>query len=529
MVGFNILSTQPVQITDQINAHATLTSELKYGFLAGAISTWTYSHGPAAHAHIAPYASIDFAQLMYQDISADGILDGKGIDGTGGLVQLSFGSTPLNADAYRLGIGAGMIQMAANARNKSSIAVGDVKDFATTYLGSTDAMFNGVAPVVLVAPKITIATPSANSVVNGLLNIAAKTNSVVGVAKVELLVNDVPKVTATNLADPAFQIDTNGYGDGIYTISLVATDLTGKVTTSPVSITINNTKPAVSISTPKANDKAVGLLTVSATTDSNAGLTKVELIVDDRSIATATSLAAPTFSFDTTAYRDGVHTIGVQATSTGGLVSISSVQVTFLNNPPVVAVSAPAANGWLRGAAAAITATATSANTLTSVEFLVDGSSVGFAGNLAAPAYALDTTALTEGTHTVIVRATDNLGLVTSTASRTFRVDNTPPTARVFLNSIPGANTNICVSDNLSGPGSVTNRASGVVATYIGVETADNTVLGTPSGCATGVSYWRIQLAFGDNNLLSACDVAGNCNCYHVDFTTAAPPTTACQ
>lgn len=77
LVGVNILSTKPKEITDVTNASATLTPELRYGFLAGAISFWTYGHAPSlASAHVAPYTSIDFAQLLYQDIAADGLLDG---------------------------------------------------------------------------------------------------------------------------------------------------------------------------------------------------------------------------------------------------------------------------------------------------------------------------------------------------------------------------------------------------------------------------------------------------------------------
>jgi hypothetical protein len=511
LTGFDILTTMPVQITAQINGNSTLTPELRYGFLAGAISSWTYSHAPAAHAHVTPYTSIDFAQLIYQDISADGILDGKGFDGTGSLVQLSFGPTPLNVDVYRFGIGAGMIQMAANARNKSSLAVADVLPFATSYIASTDAMFNGVAPAAFVAPTVTIAAPVANSVVNGLLNVAATTDSNVGLAKVELLVDTVLKATATNLTAPTFQIDTTAYVDGIHSIGVAATDLTGKVTTRSVSITINNTAPAVSITAPVAT--AAGPLTISATTNSSAGLSKVELLVDDVSIAIAASVTAPTFTFNTTVYSDGVHTISVRATSLGGLVSISSVQVAFLNNPPVVSVSAPAVNGWLTGSAAAITATATSANMLTSVEFLIDGTSVGFAGNLTAPAYSLDTTALTDGTHTVIVRATDNLGLVTSTASRTFRVDNTLPTA---LGSTPGVPLftpfppmKICAKDALSGVGVISDVTTSVTAAYGGVDNTTSLLNPVPCG-----AFWTLPTVV--NDVVNVCDVAGNCTGFKV-------------
>lgn len=454
--GFNILTTMPAQITDPLNKNSALTNELKYGFLGAAISMWTNNHAPAPFAHVTPYTSIDFAQLLYLDVSADGLLDGKGLDNAGKSVALSFdGTTPLSVDVYRFGIGAGLVQVAASASNQTSITTAQVSTFATSYIEKTDAMFNGVAPTVFVAPTVTIAAPAANSIVNGLLNIAAATNSTVGLAKVELLVGTVLKATATNLTAPTFQIDTTLYGDGPLTFNVVATDLTGKVTTSSVSITINNTKPAVSITAPVANSTATGSLAVSATINSIAALSKVELLVDDVPIATAASLTAPTFSFNTTAYRDGVHTIGVRATSSGGLVSISSVQVTFLNNPPVVTVTSPVTNSWARKTIT-VTGTVTSQNTLTKVELFIDGAWYATAASLTAPSVTWDTTPAIygDGPHTVALRATDAEGQATTTTV-TLKIDNTPPTATgatIPLScGVPCKNYAGVVSDNYSG------------------------------------------------------------------------------
>ena len=106
LAGVNILTTFPKEITDVNNASATLKPELRYGFLEAAISMWTYNNAPTPKsAHLAPYTSIDFAQLLYQDISADGLLDGMGLDSTGAAAQLSFGTIPLGVDVYRMGLG----------------------------------------------------------------------------------------------------------------------------------------------------------------------------------------------------------------------------------------------------------------------------------------------------------------------------------------------------------------------------------------------------------------------------------------
>jgi hypothetical protein len=503
--GFNILTTMPAQITDPLNKNSALTNELKYGFLEGAISMWTNNHAPVPFAHVTPYTSIDFAQLLYQDVSADGLLDGKGLDNAGKSVALSFdGTTPLSVDVYRFGIGAGLVQVAASASNQTSLsAITYILPFATPYIASTDAMFNGVAPVAFVAPTINIVAPATHSVVNGLLNVTAKTSSSVGVTKVELLVNDVSKGTATNLSDPAFQIDTaNAYSDGKYTISLVATDLIGNVTTSPVSITINNTAPAVTITTPKANDKVSGLLTVSATTNSIAGLSKVELIVDDGLIDTST-LTASSFSFDTTPYSDGAHTISVRATSTGGLVSVSSVQVIFLNNPPTVSVTSPVANSWV-GPTLTVNGSASSANTLVQVELLVDGTSVSsVSSGLTAPVLSISATGYAEGGHSVALRATDSLGLVTTSATVGFSVDRTSPT--IVLTGLTSHAP--CCSSGWTMTGTAIDSGSGI---YSVSDLSTNSVIVTTGvfSVSTATSYIPMYDVF------EVRDMVGNCSKY---------------
>jgi hypothetical protein len=252
LVGVNILTTTPKEITDVANVSASLSPELRYGFLAGAISLWTYNNAPSATAaHLPPYTSIDFAQTLYQDISADGILDGFGVDTTGAKAQLSFGTVPLSVDVYRLGLGTAIVQMAGNTNNKTGLTGAQVLSFASSYIASTDAIFNNVAPTAFAASSTVINTPATNSWVTGLVNIGATAQSPFGLSKVEFLVdNAVVSTAASLLTAQSFQINATGFADGAHSISVRATDLGGFVSTATSNMSIDNTWPTATATMP---------------------------------------------------------------------------------------------------------------------------------------------------------------------------------------------------------------------------------------------------------------------------------------
>jgi hypothetical protein len=101
---------------------------------------------------------------------------------------------------------------------------------------------------------------------------------------------------------------------------------------------------------------------------------------------------------------------------------------------PTVNITAPALNATVSGATVTTSATATDNGTVSKVEFFIDAevnprvSLTNSPGN--SYSYTLDTTALSNGTHTLKVVATDN-ALNSGQATRTFTVSNTvtpPPT-----------------------------------------------------------------------------------------------------
>ncbi len=106
--------------------------------------------------------------------------------------------------------------------------------------------------------------------------------------------------------------------------------------------------------------------------------------------------------------------------------SNKSVSATFRDvTPPAVSLTSPASNARV-GSSFTASANASDATGITRVEFLVDGA-VKATDTFSPYTVSIDTTGLSDGSHTVSARATDGNGLQ-ATSSRTVTVDRTSPT-----------------------------------------------------------------------------------------------------
>jgi len=118
-VGYNINKTIPANIN--LNTSTETLTDLKAGFANAAISVYTgWVNGvsgipPGSKRHIT-YNSILFAQRAFEDIVADGALDGQSENGPTGL-----GAVGITTKTYRLDIAKDMLVMVNNGNNNSSI------------------------------------------------------------------------------------------------------------------------------------------------------------------------------------------------------------------------------------------------------------------------------------------------------------------------------------------------------------------------------------------------------------------------
>ncbi len=125
----------------------------------------------------------------------------------------------------------------------------------------------------------------------------------------------------------------------------------------------------------------------------------------------------------------GVHTLTTRATDNLGLSTTSAAVSVQVDTLPTVSITAPANNaGFTAPATITVTATASDADgTVTKVDFF-DGATL--VGTTTVAPFGVNLVNVAAGTHTLTARATDNLGLSTTSAAVSIQV-NAPPTVGI--------------------------------------------------------------------------------------------------
>lgn len=133
-------------------------------------------------------------------------------------------------------------------------------------------------------PTCTMLFPSAGATLKQSYNLAASASDNVGVTSVQFSVDGAPIVTLTqpfSASDPTFYAytwNTASVANGPHTVTATARDAAGYVTSTSVSVTVNNdlTPPTTSITAPMAGATLSGGVTVSASASDNVAVARVE-------------------------------------------------------------------------------------------------------------------------------------------------------------------------------------------------------------------------------------------------------------
>ncbi len=159
------------------------------------------------------------------------------------------------------------------------------------------------------------------------------------ILKVEYYINGVLTTTRTY---PDFSFSWNNAPIGDHEIVAFATDNDGaKVASAPITITISNTPPVVTINTPLNNqtfDSDDQVVINTTVTDADGTISKVEFYLNDSLIGTTTS------SPYTLALNDlptGTYTITVKATDNLNTEESETIQITVSNKLPSISITAP--------------------------------------------------------------------------------------------------------------------------------------------------------------------------------------------
>ncbi|MBT1077330.1 Ig-like domain-containing protein, partial [Geobacter grbiciae] len=196
------------------------------------------------------------------------------------------------------------------------------------------------------------------------------------------------------------------------------------------------TAPTASITSPTNSSTVKGNASVAVAASDNVGVAKVELRINGAPFATATT-APYAFSWDTTTTADGSYTLEAVAYDAAGntgwsgsvSVMVANAATAVTTPPPVttttaadtiaptVAITSPA-NGATIGTKTTISIAAGDNVAISRIELLFDGNLVTAVNGRGTLSYTMNTRKVVAGTHTILARAFDAAGnMSTSTIS----------------------------------------------------------------------------------------------------------------
>lgn len=353
-------------------------------------------------------------------------------------------------------------------------------------------------------PTVSLTAPVSGADISGSVSVSATASDNVAVTSVQFQLDGSDLGAPITAAPYSYTWDSSTASDGSHTLTAIAYDAAGNSTTATmVSVTVDNSTPAVSITAPAASASLSGSVAVSASASDDLGITSVRFQLDGANLGSPVTVAPYTLNWDTTAVSDGVHSLTVIAyDSTGRSATSAPVSVTVDNLPPTVSVSAPATGASVSGTVS-VTAAASDDLGVASVQFQLDGANLGSPVTAAPYAISWDTTAAAFGSHTLTAIASDATGNHTTSTAITVTVDNVPPTAAI---SAPVAGA------HLAGTASLTASASDNAGVTRVQFQLDGVNIGGALTTAPYTLAWDSTTATDGNHTLTAIasDAAGN-------------------
>lgn len=277
-------------------------------------------------------------------------------------------------------------------------------------------------------PAVTIKQPA-----DGAHLRAAQTVQVVafdllsGVRSVEFR-TDGGAWTSMMLSDPVSSTYAgvlSSLSEGAHQVQVRSTDKSGNVS-APVqtSFVVDSVAPVIAVSGVSENAYTGPVTPLIEITDLNLWVSHAQLNGAD-------------YISGTTISQPGAHVLQVDAIDRAGNASSRTVRFSISTGsadttPPVIDIKTPAADGYIRRGTSGLTTTIVDAESaVAAAEFSLDSGAfapMAIDGSQGIQdLYSASLDALTDGAHTLIVRARDVAGNTSSSALRHFTVDNTPP------------------------------------------------------------------------------------------------------
>ena len=239
--------------------------------------------------------------------------------------------------------------------------------------------------------------------------------------------------TPTELSTTANTTITPSTGEHFYYAKVTQSD--GNILWSaPIWVTQGGSSDTVAPTVSASESGASGTITLNASASDNVGVSLVEFYVDNGLKATS-NLAPYSATLNSTTLVNGTHSLVAKAYDAARNVGTSTAVAFSVNNATTGDTTAPAVTATESGGSGTVTFAASASDDVgvTKVEFYVDGALKGT--DTASPySLAFNSTALTNGAHSLTARAYDAAGNSTVSSAVSFSINNVAA-SQVLLNT----------------------------------------------------------------------------------------------
>lgn len=257
--GIHVTATTPRDLRVAGETTTDIDASTLYGFLLASFSSYTaWLADKNDNSFHDQYPSINLARVMYDDIRADGVLDGvAGVNGDGAPNVLTFAGAELNQNVYRSAMAQHMLVTASSPANKTGITARDLLARATTFASSSGPVFPGSnsAALDLEGPVIT-ANDGLGVYYRGDIQFGVSVADQSPVSAVSFALDGATLGDAPDVNDPGIVIRTADYADGEHTLDVTAFDDVGNLGSESFILLFDNTDPVFTVTSPTLTNQS---------------------------------------------------------------------------------------------------------------------------------------------------------------------------------------------------------------------------------------------------------------------------------
>ena len=194
-----------------------------------------------------------------------------------------------------------------------------------------------------------------------------------------------------------------------------------------VALSSSGQDPTATTTAPTDNEVVSGdSVTITATASDDGSVTSVQFKLDGANIGSADTSSPYSISWDSTSVSDGSYSLTAVVTDNESNVATSSpITIIVDNTGPTVSVTAPSNGATVTGNSVSLTASASDANTVASVQFKLDGANIGSADTSSPYSISWDSTGVSNGSYSLTAVATDSSSNVATSTAISITVNNT--------------------------------------------------------------------------------------------------------